>query len=193
MIENSKLLKSLLQSKSHYGARCDETRPANKNFIYGVRFQQTILNLHYTIQSIKRAFLLIEQLLKLKPNYFHKSHKILIICNNSQTRFFFHSNLQQKGPFEFVNENWVGGFLTNPTLLQERLKNVRLVLAFNVVRDNLLTKAMAQIDLPLISITNTHLHSNSISYPIFFNAANSQSIFFFCFLFKKYLKSYETK
>lgn len=184
---NVQLLRGLLQSKSHYGAFSHETHSSNQKFIYGQRSKQTILNLHYTIQSIKRAIFLIHKILRGKRSVHHNTHKILIIGNTPTTLFFGQSPLFASTQLEFLSEDWVGGFLTNPLLLQDRLKNVRLIVALNTIQDDWLIQAATKINLPLIAITNTHIRSDSIEYPIFLNTRNIQSTFFFLFLLNKSL------
>lgn len=189
---NSKLLQLLLQSKTHYGALRYETQPINKNFIYGFRFNQTILNLQYTIQLIKRACLMVGKILNLKTKIFRQSQKILIITNHPQI-MEWNSKYLSNTRVRFITKSWIGGFLTNPALLKQDYKNICLVIAFNVVRDDLLTKAVAKLKLPLISITNTHLYSCNITYPIYINTTNIQSTLLVYYLLVKYLSNYETK
>ena len=182
---NSKLLLGLLQAKSYYGAPIKVTKPHNRKYVYGIRSKQTILNLQYTIHSLKRAFLMIEKILQTPPKYYRAPQsKILIICNNQQTQFFGHQLVHPR--IQILQETWIGGFLTNPILLKDKLKNVELIIALNIIRDDLLIHATKKINIPLIAVTNTNFESQTIAYPIFINTKNSKSTFFLLFLFKKY-------
>ena len=183
---NPKLLQGFLQAKSHYGASIKVTKPHNRKYLYGIRSKQTILNLQYTIHSLKRAFLLIGKILQTPPKYYRAPQsKILIICNNQQTQFLGHQLVHPR--IQVLQETWIGGFLTNPILLKDKLKNVELIIALNIIRDDLLINAAKKSNIPLIAVTNTNFASQTIDYPIFINTKNAKSIFFFLFLFKKYL------
>ena len=185
---NTHLLASFLKANSHYGTPTKTLNINNSQYLYGIRSKQAVINLHHTIQSVRRSFLLIEKILrkrKMKP----MDHKILIVCNETKTKLF--QQHFQSVPFakqiKYIHEDWVGGFITNPQLLQKRLKNIRLIIALNGTRDNLLINAARIASIPLISVVDTNINTNLIPYPIVMNTTKSESIFFFMFLLKKYL------
>lgn len=189
---NNKLLTRLLKSNSHYGAPLKNSHPNSLNYVYGIRSKQTIFNLEYTIQSLKRSLLLVEKVLQ-KNNKL----KILVVCNDLKTKLFkeeLTDNFLQNR-IEFIDNKWSGGFITNPILLGKRLKNIGLIISFNEVKDNLLIKEAIKANIPLISVADTTINSNLIDYPIMINNNNIKSTFFLIFLFKKYLSNlnYENK
>jgi len=179
---NKKQFKNLLNSNSHFGYNIKDSNPKSFNYVYGKRNNQLILDLDFTAHSLKRSFLMISKLLKRKK-------KILIVCNDLKTQFLkkelINSSIEKQ--VEFITQRWSGGFITNPLLLGNRLKNISLVISFNDTEDDLVIKEATKKKIPLISVSNVNIDPNLINYPILMNHNNIKSIFFLIFLFKKYL------
>ena len=179
---NNKLFKNLLNSNSHFGNNIKDSNSKSFNYVYGKRNNQLILDLDFTAHSLKRSFLMISKLLKRKK-------KILIVCNDLKTQFLkkelINSSIEKQ--VEFITQRWSGGFITNPLLLGNRLKNISLVISFNDTEDDLVIKEATKKKIPLISVSNVNIDPNLINYPILMNHNNIKSIFFLIFLFKKYL------
>lgn len=187
----SNLLKNLIQTNIHLGKDIKVTHPNNIKYLFGIRSDQTILNLQYTIHSIKRALLVIKKTLKLRETP-TKKHKILIICNDLQTKIFSHEFKKLSSKIVILNSNWVGGLFTNEKILRSQYNDVRLIVAFNPIRDNLLIKAVKIAQIPLISVINTDTDSSLINYPILINTTNIKAIVFLINLFLTTIK-YEIK
>ena len=181
--DNNKLFQSLLNSNSHLGSNLKSSNPKSFDYVYGKRNNQLILDLDFTIQSLKRSFLLINKLLK-------KKRKILIICNDLKTQYLKRelSDTLIKKQIKFITQKWSGGFITNPLLLDNQLKNISLVISFNDTEDNLVIKEVTRKKIPLVSVSNVNIDPNLINYPILINHNNVKSVFFLTFLFKKYFK-----
>lgn len=204
-----KLLDGFLQSNSHCGTLAKDLHVKNYRYIYGIRSKQTLINLNITVQSVKRAFLMVGKILQkrrkgkrhLRLRQFGRrrfrgqrrpqTQKILIVCNDIETKGF--NQAFKKTPFRkkivYLHEDWVGGFITNPLLLGTRLKNVSLIIGLNETHDNLLLQAAKRYRIPFMSVINTHMDSSLIPYPIVMNTKNLQSTFFLMFLLKKYISN----
>lgn len=179
----NKLFKNLLNSNSHFGVELKDLNSKSLNYVYGKRNNQVILDLNYTIHSLKRSFTLVYKLLKNKK-------KILIICNDLKTQFLKKelTNSTIEKQIIFINKKWSGGSITNSLLLGNSLKNVSLIISFNDTKDELLIKEALKTKIPLISVSNVNINSNLINYPILINHNNIKSLFFLVFLFKNSLK-----
>lgn len=185
---NNKLLTGFLKSDSYLGAFSKDLHIHNYRYIYGNRSKRTFINLTLTVHAVKRAFLIIGKLLKLRLKKKQKA-KILIVCNSANTKKFYQAFklTPLHNQIVYLHEDWVGGFITNPLLLNARLKRVGLIIGLNETHDNLLIHAARIYGVPFISVTNTHMNSNLITYPIMINTTNIESTFFLTFLLKKYL------
>lgn len=185
---NTPLVTGFLKAKSHHGTPTKLLNIHNAQYLYGIRSNQAIIHVQHTIQSMKRSFLVVDKILRQRKRK-KIDHKILIVCNDHHTRRFQHhfQDTPLAHKVQYLREDWVGGFITNPQLLQKRLKQVRLIIALNGTRDNLLINAARIAAIPLISVVDTQTNANLVTYPIVLNTTHPDSIFFFMFLLKKYL------
>ena len=86
---NNILLNLLFKSKNMYGESLMYTNNEILPFIYGSRYNQTIINLKNISFILKRIFKLIKYITK-------KNEKILVIGNSDEIKFLFTKAFKKK-------------------------------------------------------------------------------------------------
>ncbi len=169
------LLKILFKSKNFNGVLIQELNFENKPYIYGTRFKSSIINLEYTINSLKRTFKLIRHLLQ-------NDKKILIIGNNHKLDFF-KKYFQFSNNIFFYEKKWKTNLMSNNFFKN----NFDLVIFFSNKKNDILLKEIVISNIPTISILDTEETKKNILYPIFSNNKNIKSLFVLLYFFRKNL------
>ena len=157
---NNILLNLLFRSKVMYGESLISLNKELLPFIYGKRFDYTIINIKNVSFFLKRIFKLIKYILQ-------KNEKILIIGNNNEISFLLNSPFaKKKSNIIFFNEEWVNGLITNKIknspinkiinyLFKE--EEIELILIIkSSTNDIFLNQELSVLKIPTISIINTN-------------------------------------
>jgi ribosomal protein S2 len=169
------LLKILFKSKSFNGVSIKELNFNNKPYIFGTRFNNSVINLEYTINSLKRSFKFIKNLLQ-------NNKKILIIGNNHKLDFF-KKHFQFSNNIFFYEKKWKTGLMSNNIIKNE----FDLIIFFSNKKNDILLKEVIISKIPTVSILDTEENKKNILYPIFSNNKNIKSLFVLLYLFRKNL------
>nr|YP_010394102.1 ribosomal protein S2 [Phytophthora cactorum]DAZ88110.1 TPA_asm: ribosomal protein S2 [Phytophthora cactorum] len=186
---NNILLNLLFKSKNMYGESLIYTNKEILPFIYGSRYDYTIINLKDVSFFLKRIFKLIKNMLQ-------KNEKILIIGNNNEVQFLLNISFIKKNPnIIFFNKEWVNGLITNKImnttfnkvinyLIKEN--EIKLILIIkSSIKDTFLNQELSILQIPIISLINTSQTIKNINYPIVTNSRNIQSIYTLMYLLRK--------
>lgn len=186
---NNILLNLLFKSKNMYGELSTYTSKDVFPFLFGIRYDYTIINLKDVSFFLKRIFKLIKYTLK-------KNEKILIIGNSDEVKFLLTTSFIKKNSnIIFFNTEWINGLITNKInnttfnkiinyLFKE--KEIKLILIIkSSVKDTFLKQELASLKIPIISLINTTQTLNNINYPIITNSKNIQSIYTVMYLLRK--------
>nr|YP_010507810.1 ribosomal protein S2 [Phytophthora hedraiandra]UXG19060.1 ribosomal protein S2 [Phytophthora cactorum]UXG55676.1 ribosomal protein S2 [Phytophthora cactorum]UXG55714.1 ribosomal protein S2 [Phytophthora cactorum]UXG55908.1 ribosomal protein S2 [Phytophthora hedraiandra]UXG56099.1 ribosomal protein S2 [Phytophthora cactorum] len=186
---NNILLNLLFKSKNMYGESLIYTNKEILPFIYGSRYDYTIINLKDVSFFLKRIFKLIKNMLQ-------KNEKILIIGNNNEVQFLLNISFIKKNPnIIFFNKEWVNGLITNKImnttfnkvinyLIKEN--EIKLILIIkSSIKDTFLNQELSILQIPTISLINTSQTIKNINYPIVTNSRNIQSIYTLMYLLRK--------
>lgn len=186
---NNIVLNLLFKSKNMYGDSLTYTNKEILPFIYGSRFNYTIINLKDVSFFLKRIFKLIKSML-------NKNEKILIIGNSNEVKFLFTTAFVKKNPnIIFFNKEWINGFITNKImdttfnkvinyLFKEN--EIKLILIIkSSINDKFLNQELSTLKIPTISLINTNQTLKDINYPIITNSKNIQSIYTLMYLLRK--------
>lgn len=186
---NNLLLNLLFKSKNMYGDSLTYTNKEILPFIYGSRYDYTIINLKDVSFFLKRIFKLIKSML-------NKNEKILIIGNSNEVKFLFTTAFVKKNPnIIFFNKEWVNGLITNKImdttfnkvinyLFKEN--EIKLILIIkSSINDKFLNQELSTLKIPTISLINTNQTLKNIDYPIVTNSKNIQSIYTLMYLLRK--------
>lgn len=180
-IKNNQFFKNLLKSKAYYGLSIKKSHQKSFPFAYGIRSNQLIIDLGYTIQSIKRSFALIHKILTTKKS------KILIVANDIKTQTLitnsFSLNQNKKNRIIITNKKRLSDSITNLDIR----KDIGVILSFSDTYVYSLIKESKSLKIPLICPINTKVNPELIEYPIVINTNNIKSTFFLIFLFSKFL------
>lgn len=164
-------LKNLLKSNNHYGYLINKSSSKSFAYLYGIRNNRCIINLNYTIVSLKRSLLLIK-------NFIKQDKIILIVCNdfrlNYLNRFIKNKNI--------ISSKWEEGFLT-----KQKTNKISLIILFNLKNNDIILKESKICKIPIISIIDTNKNPGNITYPVLTNENNLKSLFLLIFFFKKIL------
>lgn len=186
---NNILLNLLFKSKNMYGESLHSINKEILPFIYGSRYNKTIINLKEVLIFLKRIFKLIKYIS-------NKNKKILLIGNSSEIKFFFNKKFLEKHQnIICFNQAWVNGLITNKiknTYFNRFLnilikKNeIKLILIIkSSLNNNFLNKEITALKIPIISLLNTSQTLKNIQYPIITNLKSIQSIYSLMFLLRK--------
>ena len=187
--KNNILLNLLFKSKNMYGESLMYTNNEILPFIYGSRYNQTIINLKNISFILKRIFKLIKYITQ-------KKQKILIIGNSNEIKFLFTTAfIKKNNNIIFFNKSWVNGFITNKImnttfnkvihyLIKEN--EIKLILIIkSSIKDTFLNQEILTLKIPIISLINTSQTIKNINYPIVTNSKNIQSIYTLMYLVRR--------
>ena len=188
-INNNVLLNLLFKSKNMYGESLILTNKEILPFIYGRRYDRTIINLKNISFVLKRIFKLIKYITK-------KNKKILIIGNSNEIKFLFTTAFSKKNfNIIFFNKEWINGLITNKIkntplnkvinyLIQEN--EIKLIIIIkSSIKENFLNQELATLKIPTIALINTSQTLKNLNYPIVTNSKNIQSIYILMYLLRK--------
>lgn len=186
---NNILLNLLFKSKNMYGELSTYTNRDIFPFLFGIRYDYTIINLKDVSFFLKRIFKLIKYTLQ-------KNEKILIIGNSDEVQFLLTTPFIKKNSnIIFFNTEWINGLITNKinnTTLNKIINylfkedEIKLILIIkSSVKDTFLKQELASLKIPIISLINTTQTLNNINYPIIMNSKNIQSIYTLMYLLRK--------
>ena len=187
--KNNTLLNLLFKSKNMYGESLNYTNKEILPFIYGIRYNRTIINLKDVSFFLKRIFKLIKSINQ-------KNEKILLIGNSDEIKFLFTTAFIKKNSnIIFFHKEWINGLITNKImnttfnkvinyLIKEN--EIKLILIIkSSIKDTFLNQEIYTLKIPTISLINTNQTIKNINYPIVTNSKNIQSIYILMFLLRK--------
>ena len=186
---NNILLNLLFKSKNMYGESLIYTNKEILPFIYGSRYNKTIINLKNVSFVLKRIFKVIKYIIQ-------KNEKILIIGNSDEIKFLFTTAFNKKNSnIIFFNKEWINGLITNKIknttfnkvinyLIKEN--EIKLILIIkSSIKEDFLNQEIYTLKIPIISLINTSQTLKNINYPIVTNSKNIQSIYTLMYLLRK--------
>nr|AZL92995.1 ribosomal protein S2 [Peronospora effusa]AZL93061.1 ribosomal protein S2 [Peronospora effusa] len=183
------LLNLLFKSKNMYGESLIYTNKEILPFIYGSRYNRTIINLKDVSFVLKRVFKVIKYITK-------KNEKILIIGNSDEIKFLFTTAFNKKNSnIIFFNKEWINGLITNKIKNTTFNKVINYLIKENEIKLILIIKSSTEekflnqeiytLKIPTISLINTSQTLKNINYPIVTNSKNIQSIYTLMYLLRK--------
>ena len=186
---NNILLNLLFKSKNMYGESLISVNKEILPFIYGSRYDRTIINLKNVSFVLKRIFKVIKYIIQ-------KNEKILIIGNSDEIKFLFTTAFNKKNSnIIFFNKEWINGLITNKIknttfnkvinyLIKEN--EIKLILIIkSSIKEDFLNQEIYTLKIPIISLINTSQTLKNINYPIVTNSKNIQSIYTLMYLLRK--------
>lgn len=174
-------INGLFKSKNFYGEFLTETKKKNFYYIYGFRYNFSIINLIQTNLLIQKSLFLIKKFINNKKN-------ILIIGDHSEIQFLLENDeLKNKKNIILYDHSWINGLLTNKTICNYLNKNnIKLIILLkSQTQENYLLTEFYNIKIPVITLNNTNINLNFTNYPIFCNTKNLKSLFFLIYLIRK--------
>lgn len=150
-------------------------------FIYGIRYNYSIINLKMTSFFLKRIFKLIQYIIK-------KKKKILIIGNSNDIKFLINDNfVKNKSNLILYNNEWINGLITNNQIKTFfKKKGIKFIFIIKSdVNENFLKKELSTLKVPIISFINTKQSIKNIEYPILMNSKNIKSLYSLLYLIRK--------
>ena len=186
---NNILLNLLFKSKNMYGESLIYTNKEILPFIYGSRYNKTIINLKNVSFVLKRIFKVIKYIIQ-------KNEKILIIGNSDEIKFLFTTAFNKKNSnIIFFNKEWINGLITNKIKNTTFNKVINYLIKENEIKLILIIKSSTEekflnqeiytLKIPTISLINTSQTLKNINYPIVTNSNNIQSIYTLMYLLRK--------
>lgn len=179
-IQKKFLIDSLFKSKNFYGELLTEIKKKNFSFIYGFRYNFSIINLIQTSLFIQKSLFLIKLCLKKKEN-------ILIIGDHFEIQFLLERDeIKKNKNIILFEDSWTNGLLTNKYISNFIQKNINLIILLkSETEENYLLTEFFYKKIPTITLNNVNTNLNLINYPIFSNTKNLKSLFFLIYLIRK--------
>ena len=115
-------MKELLEAGVHFGHQTRRWNPKMKRFIYGERNGIYIIDLQQTLQRIEKAYTFTRDLVA-------DGGEVLFIGTKKQAQESIELEARRSG-MPFVNHRWMGGMLTNFTVMRrqiDRLNSLRAI------------------------------------------------------------------
>jgi small subunit ribosomal protein S2 len=113
---DSALLKQLLESGAHFGHHTSYWHPKAKKYIFTERNGIHIIDLEQTVAMLKEARAFVQDLAA-------RGQSILLVGTKRQAQQTIEEEAGRCG-MSYVNQRWLGGMLTNFTIIQARLNHL---------------------------------------------------------------------
>lgn len=177
------LFNILLKSKNIYGDFLTETKKDLIPFIYGIRYNYSIICLDTLSLYLKRIFSLLKYII-LKKKY------ILIIGNSNDINFLVNRKyIKNNKKIYFLNEKWINGLITNKNMNIKNIflkKKIKLIIIIkSSINETFLNKELSLFNIPIISFLRTKQNIKNIDYPLVNNSKNITSIYTLMYLLRK--------
>jgi len=115
MIDNA-LLKQLLESGAHFGHHTSYWHPKMKRYIFTQRNSIHIIDLEQTVAMLEKACTFAQDLAA-------RGQSILFVGTKKQAQQTIEEEATRCG-MSYVNQRWLGGMLTNFTIIQARIDHL---------------------------------------------------------------------
>jgi len=115
MIENA-LLKQLLEAGAHFGHHTSYWHPKAKKYIFTQRNSIHIIDLEQTVTMLDKASAYVQDLAA-------RGQSILFVGTKKQAQQTIEEEAVRCG-MSYVNQRWLGGMLTNFTVIQARIDHL---------------------------------------------------------------------
>lgn len=115
MIENA-LLKQLLEAGAHFGHHTSYWHPKAKKYIFTQRNSIHIIDLEQTVTMLDKACAFVQDLAA-------RGQTILLVGTKKQAQQTIEEEAVRCG-MSYVNQRWLGGMLTNFTVIQARIDHL---------------------------------------------------------------------
>lgn len=110
-------LQQLLEAGVHFGHRAARAHPKMKPFIYGARDGVSIIDLVFSDKYLREACEFVSGL--------GKDGKVLLFVGTKKQAQDLVSDLAKKAGAPYLNNRWIGGFLTNFDIVQKNVKKLK--------------------------------------------------------------------
>lgn len=110
-------MKDLLEAGAHFGHRRSAWNPKMKLYIYQERNQIHILDLSITVKKIEKACQFVRDLAV-------EGGAVLFVGTKQQAKKCIEEEAKRCGAF-YINNRWLGGFLTNFSTVKKRIDRLR--------------------------------------------------------------------
>lgn len=110
-------IEKLIDAGVHFGHRTKRWNPKMKKYIFGKRNGVHIIDLHQTMEILKRVY-------EITLHIAEQGKGILYVGTKKQAKDIIKEEAM-RGKIFYVNERWLGGLLTNFNILNQRLQRLR--------------------------------------------------------------------
>jgi len=110
-------MKELLEAGAHFGHRRSAWNPKMKLYIYQERNQIHILDLSITVKKIEEAYKFVRDLAA-------QGGAVLLVGTKQQAKKCVQEEAKRCGA-SYINNRWLGGFLTNFSTVKKRIDRLR--------------------------------------------------------------------
>jgi len=173
-------MKDLFNAKVHLGHHEGCWNPLMKQYLYGTREHQHIIDLSQTVEHLRLA-------LNVLSHIAYRGGIILFVSTHPQFEELTQRTARECGEY-FVTRRWRGGTLTNALMLTGMTRVADLIVFLHLPslgRNQLAVKEAAQANVPSIGIVDSDCNPNLIMYPIPGNDDSPSAVELYCDLFKK--------
>jgi small subunit ribosomal protein S2 len=115
MIDNA-LLKQLLEAGAHFGHHTSYWHPKAKKYVFTQRNGIHIIDLEQTVTMLEKACAFVQDLAA-------RGQSILFVGTKKQAQQTIQEEAMRCG-MSYVNQRWLGGMLTNFTVIQARIDHL---------------------------------------------------------------------
>lgn len=115
-------MKKLLEAGVHFGHQTRKWNPKMSKYIYGARNGIYIIDLNKSMQKIEEAYHALKAIVD-------ENGKVLFVGLKNQSKTIVEEEAIRSGSF-YVNNRWLGGTLTNFKTIQNRIRRLKELEAF---------------------------------------------------------------
>eukprot|EP00088_Acartia_fossae_P031273 TRINITY_DN3218_c0_g1_i1.p1 TRINITY_DN3218_c0_g1~~TRINITY_DN3218_c0_g1_i1.p1 ORF type:complete len:256 (+),score=28.91 TRINITY_DN3218_c0_g1_i1:40-807(+) len=181
-VHNLFTVKDLFNARVHLGHKHSALDDRMKQFIYGVRFGQSVIDLDQTTLHLRQA-------LNFLAHMVYRNGIVMFVCRQPQLIHMVDKTALECGEYSYTRP-WVTEIFTAPTLAfqqEVRLPDVLVMLHSkdsHQYADHLAIRDAAKIGIPTIGIVDSDCNPNLITYPIPGNDDSLSSASLYLDLFK---------
>nr|ALS04155.1 mitochondrial 28S ribosomal protein S2 [Acartia pacifica] len=183
-VHNLFTVKDLFDARVHLGHKDTAMDPRMKQFIFGNRFGQSIIDLDQTTLHLRQA-------LNFLAHIVYRGGIVMFVCRQPQLIHMVDKAAIDCGEFSFTRR-WKSEVFTSPLAAfsqQVRLPDLVIVLhtkTSDQYADHKVVVDAAKVFIPTIGIVDTDCNPNLVTYPVPGNDDSIESANFYLEMFKNY-------
>jgi len=176
-------VKDLFNSRVHYGHTVKSLEPSMRQFVYGTRFGQCIIDLDQTAELMRHA-------LNFTAHIAYKGGIVMFVCRQPHLVHLVDKTAMECGEYSFTRPWKTEVFCAPNVTFQQEIRLPDVVIMVHTKDSHQYTDHKAIVDaakvfIPTVGIVDTDCNPNIITFPVPGNDDTLESVQLYLNLFKR--------